>query len=92
MGRPLSAAQLARNRLGAAIRRGDPPEVIAEARRKVRELKAQAAIAAAEAEYEAALDADAQVKSDAMPDATQQQHDEVGLIIHPAGAANGAGN
>jgi hypothetical protein len=38
MAQPQSAAQLARNALGAAVRRGDPPEVIDQARRDLAEI------------------------------------------------------
>jgi hypothetical protein len=42
---PFTSAQLARNRLAYAVHRGDPPEVIAQARADLEYAKAEQAVA-----------------------------------------------
>jgi hypothetical protein len=49
MAQPLTPTQLLRNRLGAATRRGDPPEIIAALRRELDQANIDAHLAAIDA-------------------------------------------
>lgn len=74
MSRPQSAAQQARNRLGAAARRNSTPEVIEQARRDLNEAVAADRIREAVA---------------AWPPLTDEQRSRLALLLHP-GAGDGA--